>query len=136
MAPRQRPRLGARALVAALDGETLHQVDELNLLVEPRARRGGAAIAREPALIRRISVSPESLREGTAAQQEVAAQPEARLLLAFHRLRRGSAYCRRLAHRKPAHGTPVLCLDAVDYARAPPPLRSDRTGVHVHTVGS
>ncbi len=46
-----------------------------------------------------------------------AAQPEARLLLAFHRLRRGSAYCRRLAHRKPARATPVLCLDAVDYAR-------------------
>ena len=81
-----------------------------------------ADVLRPPALIRRISVSPESLREGTAAQQEVAAQPEARLLLAFHRLRRGSAYCRRLAHRKPARGTPVLCLDAVDYARAPPPF--------------
>ena len=76
-----------------------------------RARHPRAA----PALIRRISVSPESLREGTAAQQEVAAQPEARLLLAFHRLRRGSAYSRRLAHHKPARGTPVLCLDAVDY---------------------
>jgi hypothetical protein len=54
--------------------------------------------------------------------ETVAAQPEARLLLAFHRLRRGSAYSRRLAHRKPARATPVLCLDAVDYARAPPPF--------------
>jgi hypothetical protein len=79
-------------------------------------------VLRPPALIRRISVSPESLREGTAAQQEVAAQPEARLLLAFHRLRCGSAYSRRLSHRKPARGTPELCLDADDYARAPHPF--------------
>ncbi len=51
---------------------------------------------------RSLAVSPESLGEGSAAQQEVAAQPEARLLLAFHRLRRGSAYSRRLAHRPSA----------------------------------
>ena len=58
-------------------------------------------VLRPPALIRRISVSPESLREGTAAQQEVAAQPEARLQLAFHRVRRGSPYKRSIGHRTP-----------------------------------
>ena len=79
-------------------------------------------VLRPPALIRRISVSPESRREGTAAQQEVAAQPEARLQLAFHRVRRGSPYKRSIGHRTPARGAPAVGLDAVDYASAPPPF--------------
>ena len=81
-----------------------------------------ADVLRVPAIIMRVSVSPESLREGTAAQQEVAAQPEARLQLAFHRVRRGSPYKRSIGHRTPARGAPAVGLDAVDYASAPPPF--------------
>ena len=86
-------------------------------------------VLRPPALIRRISVSPESLREGTAAQQEVAAQPEARLQLAFHRVRRGSPYKRSNGHRMPACGAPAVGFDAVDYASAPRPVKSAQDGV-------
>ena len=75
-----------------------------------------------PAIVMRVSVSPEALREGSAAQQEVAAQPEARRVLGFHRVRRGSPYTRSNGHRKPARGAPAVGLDAVDYAHAPVPF--------------
>ena len=81
-----------------------------------------AHVLRPPAIIMRVSVSPEALREGSAAQQEVAAQPEARRVLGFHRVRRGSPYSRSNGHRKPARGAPAVGLDAVDYAHAPVPF--------------
>jgi hypothetical protein len=65
-----------------------------------------ADVLRVPAIIMHVSVSPEALREGSAAQQEVAAQPEARRVLGFHRVRRGSPYTRSNEHRKPARGAP------------------------------
>ena len=77
-------------------------------------------VLRTPAIIKRVSTSAEPLREGSDEQRRVAAQPEALTALAFHRPH-GSGYSRSGAHRQPFHGTPVLCLDAVDYPTAPSP---------------
>lgn len=71
-------------------------------------------VLRPPTLIKRISVSNGSLREGSAVQQEVLNQPEALEALSFHRVKR-EAYRRSVAHRRPMAGTPVFCFDAVDY---------------------
>jgi hypothetical protein len=79
-------------------------------------------VLRVPLLAKRISTSPEPLREGSLAQQEVAAQPEARMAMGFSRVTSGAYKCSVIHNKKPMRGTPVFCFDAVDYSTAPAPF--------------
>jgi hypothetical protein len=101
--------IGGPLYAAALDLRPQHQGGDDDAML----RR----VLRVPTLLRRISVSAGSLREGSPAQQEAAAQPEARNALAFHRVK-GGAYRRSVAHAgRPMRGTPASARPSIPTLR-------------------